>query len=122
MNKPTQQQAYAAAHALLDAIDRRDTLALGQRFFISDAVLEELYECLDDYFEPGARLTLAPQALAFAERGGQRPFIDLYEQNDQALALECVLFTEGVPSEVALYVWLYAVDGQWRARYKSIGH
>lgn len=122
MDTPTQQQAYVAAQALLDAIDRRDALALGQRFLISDAVLEELYECLDDYFEPGTRLTLAPQALAFAERGGQRRFIDLYEQSDQTQALECVLFAEGVPSEVALYLRLYEVDGQWRAQYQYIGH
>lgn len=122
MNMPTQLQAYAAAQALVDALDRRDTDTLQQGFCISDAVLEEVYQALDDSFDPGARLSLAPVALAFAERGGQRRFIDFYQQNDQAVALDCVLFADGQPSETAVYLALHQVDGQWLAHYKYIGH
>lgn len=122
MNIPTQLQAYAAAQALVDALDRRDADTLQQNFRISDAVLEEVYESLADVFDPGARLSLAPVAQAFAERGGQRPFFDLYQQNDQTVALDCVLFAEGEPSETAVYLTLSEVDGQWLAHYKYIGH
>jgi len=121
MSTPTNQQAYAKLKELVEAIDVRDSQALQQEFGISYAVADEIYESIDEYFDKGTKLSIAPEETAFDSRGQQRPFIDAYETNDKALGLECVLFANGAPGEAILHIEVSESDGQLSVYYKYVG-
>ena len=121
MSIATPQQAFALAQALVHALDQRDHQALQRDFGLSPAVQEELYQTLADFFEADTRLSLAPEAQAFASEGRARPFIDTYITHAQTLGLECVLFADGAPSEALLHLEVREQDGQWALYCKYIG-
>ncbi|WJV23180.1 MULTISPECIES: hypothetical protein [Pseudomonas] len=121
MNTPTKQQAYAITKKFVDAIDLRDTKALEHDFGVSSAVAEEIYESIDEYFEQGTKLSIAPEEHAFDVKGNQRPFIDAYETDDKALGLECVFFANGSPGEAILHIEVSESDGGIKLYYKYIG-
>jgi hypothetical protein len=121
MSIPTKQQAYAIVKRFVDTIDLRDTKALELEFGVSRALAEEIYESVDEYFDQGTKLSLAPEEHAFDIKGDQRPFIDAYETNDKALGLECVLFANGRPEEAILHVEVSESEGGVKLYYKYIG-
>ncbi|RON06238.1 hypothetical protein [Pseudomonas brassicacearum] len=121
MSTPTNQQVYAKAKELVEAIGLRDSEALQQDFRITNAVADEIYESIDAYFDKGTKLSIAPEETAFDSFGQQRPFIDAYETNDKALGLECVIFADGTPSEAILHIEVSESNGQLAVYYKYIG-
>lgn len=121
MSMPTNQQTYAKIKKLVEAVDVQDFQALQQKFGTSNTVAGEMYESINDYFDIGTKLTIAPEEKAFDSHGQRRPFIDTYETNDKALGLECVLFANGVPSEVILHVEISQNNGQLVVYYKYVG-
>ncbi|WP_192558487.1 hypothetical protein [Pseudomonas allokribbensis] len=121
MSIPTKQQAYAKTKLLVEAIDRRDPPTLESDFGISNVVAVEIYESIDDYFDKGTKISIAPQGKAFDASAQHRPFIDTYETNGKALGLECVLFANGEPSEAILYLEVFEGNGQLLVYYKYIG-
>ncbi|WP_213941372.1 hypothetical protein [Pseudomonas sp. dw_612] len=121
MSTPTNQQAYAKTKLLVEAIDRRDSPTLERDFEISNAVADEIYESIDDYFDKGTKISIAPEETAFDSRAQHRPFIDAYETNDKALGLECVLFANGAPGEAILHLEVSESNGQLTVYYKYIG-
>ncbi|MBU6956901.1 hypothetical protein KRR23_03965 [Pseudomonas sp. CVAP len=121
MSTPTNQQAYTKAKEFVEAINLRDSKALLQGSRISNAVADEIYESIDDYFEKGTKLSIAPEEKAFDSHRRQRPFIDTYETNGKALGLECVIFADGKPSEAILHIEVSESNGQLAVYYKYIG-
>jgi hypothetical protein len=121
MSIPTNHQAYAKTKLLVEAIDRRDSSTLEQNFGISSAVADEIYECIDDYFTKGTKISIAPEEKAFDSSKQGRPYIDVYETNEKALGLECVLFADGAPGEANLHLEVSEVNGILMVYYKYIG-
>ncbi|MGF6207059.1 hypothetical protein [Pseudomonas frederiksbergensis] len=121
MSTPTNQQAYAKTKLLVEAIDRRDSPALERDFGISSAVADEIYESIDDYFDKGTKISIAPEEKAFDSRAQHRPFIDAYETDGKALGLECILFANGAPGEAIFHLEVSESNGQLAVYYKYIG-
>lgn len=121
MSKPTNIQAYKKVKELIEAIDRRDTSVLESHFEIPSIVAEEIYECIDEFFDEGTRLSISPEAEAFSSGQHSRPFIDTYETNDEALGMECVIFANNKPSEAILHLELSESEGKIKTYYKYIG-
>src|SRR5471030_277260 len=121
MSTPTNQQAYAKTKLLVEAIDRRDSPTLERDFGIPSAVADEIYESIDNYFDKGTKISIAPEGKAFESSAQHRPFIDAYETNDKALGLECVLFANGAPGEAILHLEVSERNGQLAVYYKYIG-
>ncbi|PMY59476.1 MULTISPECIES: hypothetical protein [Pseudomonas] len=122
LNSPaTKQQAYAITQKFVDTINLRDAKALWLEFGISNAVAEEIHESIDEYFEQGTKLSLAPEEHAFDIKEHQRPFIDMYETNDKTVGLECILFANGSPGEAILHTEISASEGRIQLHYKYIG-
>ncbi|MGT2428270.1 hypothetical protein ACU4HD_05485 [Cupriavidus basilensis] len=65
---------------------------------------EEMFECIDAYFDKGAIISIAPLEAAFDSRMRKRPCIDGYETNGKVLGMECVLFENGMPGEAILHI------------------
>ena len=118
---PTQAQAYAKAKSFVETIDRRDTPALMRDFAIADAVADEIYASIDEYFSPGTTIAIAPEETAFDTNGRDRPFIDAYETSSKALGLECVLWANGAPGEAILHLEISQREGELVVYYKYIG-
>jgi hypothetical protein len=121
MSSPTNHQAYAKAKLLVEAIDRRDSSTLEQDFGISRSVADEIYEYIEDYFVKDTKISIAPEEKAFDLSIKGRPCIDVYETNEKAIGLECVLFADGVPGEAILHLEVSEVNGMLMVYYKYIG-
>lgn len=119
---PTHAQAYAKAKSFVEAIDRRDTPMLKRDFAITDAVADEIYASLHEYFAPGTTIAIAPEETAFDTNGRDRPFIDAYETSSKALGLECVLWANGAPGEAILHLEISQREGELVVYYKYIGY
>ncbi|MGN4047993.1 hypothetical protein [Pseudomonas sp. SM4] len=121
MSTPTNHQAYAKTKSLVEAINRRDSSTLEQNFGISSAVADEIYECIDEFFDKATSISIAPEEKAFDSSKQGRPYIDVYETNEKALGLECVLFADGAPGEAILHLEVSEVNGELMVYYKYIG-
>jgi hypothetical protein len=121
MSSPTNHQAYAKAKLLVEAIDRRDSSTLEQDFGISRSVADEIYEYIEDYFVKDTKISIAPEEKAFYLSIKGRPCIDVYETNEKAIGLECVLFADGAPGEAILHLEVSEVNGMLMVYYKYIG-
>lgn len=114
-------RAYVKVKQLVITINQRDSQALQRDFGISTAVADEICEAIDDYFDRGTKVSICPEMEAFESRGKQRPFVDVYETDDGALGLECILFADGELSEAILHVEVSETDSQLSLYYKYIG-
>ncbi|NUA30688.1 hypothetical protein [Cupriavidus basilensis] len=121
MRTPTRQQAYDEAKRFIETIGLRDAQALQHKFGIASAVAEEIFECIDEYFDEGAILSIAPLEVAFDSRTQKRPCIDVYETNGKALGMECVLFENGRPGEAILHIEVSENNEKLDLYYKYIG-
>jgi hypothetical protein len=121
MSAPINHQAYAKTKLLVEAIDRRDSSTLEQNFGISSSVADEIYECIEDYFVKDTKISIAPEEKAFDLSIKRRPYIDVYETNEKAIGLECVLFADGAPGEAILHLEVSEVNGMLMVYYKYIG-
>ncbi|PTS99760.1 hypothetical protein DBR24_12150 [Pseudomonas sp. HMWF006] len=114
-------RAYVKVKKLVITISQRDSQALQRDFGISTAVADEIYEAIDHYFDRGTKISMCPEMEAFVSCTKQRPFVDIYEADDGALGLECILFADGKPSEAILHVEVSETDSQLSLYYKYIG-
>ncbi len=121
MRMPTRQQAYDEAKRFIETIGLWDAPALQHKFGISGAVANEIFECIDEYFDEGASLSIAPLEAAFDSRTQKRPWIDVYETNVKALGMECVLFENGRPGEAILHIEVSENGEKLDLYYKYIG-
>lgn len=66
----------------MNSVNVLDKANLQARFGVTEPVLEEIFECLNEYFGRKPDITLAPEDVAFSGKIGSRPYVDLYEMND----------------------------------------
>ncbi|QOT74723.1 hypothetical protein [Cupriavidus basilensis] len=121
MRTPTRQQTYDEARRFIEAIGLRDAQVLQHKFGISSAVAEEIFGCIDEYFDEGAIPSIAPLEAAFDLRTQKRPCIDVYETNGKALGMACVLFDNGRPGEAILHIEVSENNEKLDLHYKYIG-
>lgn len=115
------RQAYVLAAAFVQALDRRDPVALQGGWSMSPALAGEVVEMVDGYFAPQQRLSLAPLAHAFVPGKGGRPPVDVYATDGGPLGLECLLLADGKPGDAILHLEVSGHDGALRLAYRYIG-
>ncbi|WP_083411790.1 hypothetical protein [Janthinobacterium sp. 1_2014MBL_MicDiv] len=115
------RQAYALAEAFVQALDRRDPVALQDGWAMSPALAGEIVDMVDGYFAPRQRLSLAPLADAFMAGRGGRPPVDVYATDAGPLGMECLLLADGKPDEAVLHLEVSGHDGALQLSYKYIG-
>ncbi|TKC89208.1 hypothetical protein FAZ69_09570 [Trinickia terrae] len=122
MNPSLNDQAYKVISEFLSMLNSMDEVALESRFGVTGPILEEICECLDDYFGRKPSVSLAPVDVAFSGKRGSRPYIDLFEMNDgRSWGAECVLWVDGRAEEPILHVELIETGNGLDLRYKYIG-
>ncbi|MDD1014839.1 hypothetical protein [Pseudomonas rubra] len=120
MDAPLTDHEYEVLHDFVSAIACRDSQTLRQRYEISPAVIEEIYESLDDYFPDAPSLTISARNQAQQQARGGRPFIDNFQTNEANTGIECILFANGCPSEAILHAELTTNDSTTRLHFKYI--
>lgn len=122
MNPSLNDRAYKAISEFLDAINSMDKRTLESKFGVTEPILDEICESLDDYFGRKPSIGLAPIELAFSGKRGGRPYIDLFEMDGgQSWGAECVLWVNGSAEEPILHVELSETNGELNLKYKYIG-
>lgn len=123
MNTSLNDPAYKAISEFLNALNTMDKRTLESRFGVTEPILDEICESLDDYFGRKPDISLAPIEVAFSGKRGARPYIDLFEMDDrQSWGAECVLWVDGkAEKEPILHVELRRASDNLDLRYKYIG-
>lgn len=122
MNPSLNDRAYKVISEFLDALNSMDKRALESRFGVTEPILEEICESLDEYFGTKPSISLAPIEVAFSGKSGSRPYIDLFEMDDgQSWGVECVIWVEGKAEEPILHVELSGPSDKLNLKYKYIG-
>lgn len=122
MDREFEGKVYAAISEFMNSVNSMDKAALHEKFGVTVPVLEEICECLNDYFGRKPDISLAPADVAFSGKVGSRPYVDLYEMNDASTwGVECVIWVDGKATEPILHVELFDDDGKLGLRYKYIG-
>ncbi|QBF27840.1 hypothetical protein EXN22_19915 [Pseudomonas tructae] len=120
MDAPLTDHEYEVLHDFVSAISCRDSETLRLRHQISPAVIEEIYEALDDCFPDARSLAICARNQAQQQIGGGRPFIDNFQTNEANTGIECILFADGCPSEAILHAELKTNDSTTRLHFKYI--
>ncbi|AWU98422.1 hypothetical protein DM992_01720 [Burkholderia sp. JP2-270] len=98
-----------------------DKHLLGSTFGVTEPILDEICESLDDYFGRKPSISLAPIEVAFSGKKGSRPYIDLFEMDDgQSWGAECILWVDGKAQEPILHVELSGKSDDLNLKYKYI--
>jgi hypothetical protein len=122
MNTSLNDPAYKAISEFLNALNAMDKRTLESRFGVTEPILDEICESLDDYFGRKPDISLAPIEAAFSGKRGARPYIDLFEMDDgQSWGAECVLWVDGKSAEPILHVELRGTSDNLELKYKYIG-
>jgi hypothetical protein len=122
MNPTLNDRAYKAISEFLDALNSMDKGALESKFGVTEPILDEICESLDDYFGRKPNVGLAQIDVAFSGKSGTRPYIDLFQMNDgQSWGAECVLWVDGKVAEPILHVELRGAIDELNLKYKYIG-
>jgi hypothetical protein len=122
MNPSLNDQAYKVISEFLDVLNSMDKRVLESKFGVTEPILDEICESLDDYFGRKPRISLAPIEVAFSGKQGSRPYIDLFEMDDgQSWGTECVLWVDGKAEEPILHVELSGSGDDLKLKYKYIG-
>ncbi|MDJ1163144.1 hypothetical protein QHI69_14690 [Burkholderia gladioli pv. gladioli] len=82
MNSSINYRAYKEISEFLDAINSMNKEVLKSRFGVSEPILDEICESLEDYFGEKSIVDLAPIGEAFSSKRGSRPYIDIFEMDD----------------------------------------
>ena len=110
MDKEFETKAYAAIFEFMDSVNAMDRARLREKFGVTEPALEEICECLNDYFGRKPDIGLASEGIAFSGKIGARPYVDLYEMNDpHTWGVECVIWVDGKAVEPILHaeLWLF---------------
>jgi len=122
MDKEFEEKVYTVISEFMISVNSMDTVVLRERFGVTAPILDEMVECLSDYFGQKVDISLAPADVAFSGKVGSRPYIDVYEMNDAKIwGVECVIWVDGKAAEPILHVELFDNDGSLGLRYKYIG-
>ncbi|WP_412022578.1 hypothetical protein [Burkholderia cepacia] len=107
---------------LLGAINSMDKHLLESAFDVTEPILDEICESLDDYFGQKPSISLAPIEVAFSGKKGSGPYIDLVEMDDgQSWDAECILWVDGAAQEPILHVELSGKSDDLNLKYRYIG-
>lgn len=122
MNQLLNDRAYKAISDFIDAVNSMDKRTLESKYGVTEPILDEICESLDDYFGRKPSISLAPIEIAFSGKRGARPYIDLFEMEDgQSWGAECVLWVDGKAEEPILHVELRGTSDELNLTYKYIG-
>jgi len=122
MDRIVDGKVYAVISEFMISVNSMDTVTLQEKFGVTAPILDEMVECLSDYFGRKLDIGLAPADVAFSGKIGSRPYIDVYEMNDAKIwGVECVIWVDGKAAEPILHVELFDNDGNLGLRYKYIG-
>ncbi|MBY4726036.1 MULTISPECIES: hypothetical protein [Burkholderia] len=122
MDKEFEGKVYAVISEFMISVNSMDAMALQEKFGVTAPVLDEMVECLGDYFGRKLDISPAPADVAFSGKIGSRPYIDVYEMNDaKTWGVECVIWVDGKAAEPILHVELFDKGGSLGLRYKYIG-
>ncbi|WP_186204445.1 hypothetical protein [Burkholderia gladioli] len=122
MNSSLNNRVYKEIYEFLDAVNSMDKELLKSRFNVSEPILEEICESLEDYFGEKSSVGLAPIEKAFSGKKGSRPYIDIFEMGgDKSWGAECVLWVGGKATEPILHVELLGTNDGLNLKYKYIG-
>ncbi|UVE66681.1 hypothetical protein L2Y90_06040 [Burkholderia pyrrocinia] len=115
-------QAYKVISEFLGALNSMDKHLLESTFGVTEPILDEICESLDDYFGRKPSISLAPIEVAFSGKKGSRRYIDLFEMDDgQSWGAECILWVDGKAQEPILHVELSGKSDDLNLKYKYIG-
>ncbi|MPV70041.1 hypothetical protein [Burkholderia sp. BE17] len=122
MTPSLNDQAYKVISEFLGALNSMDKHLLESTFGVTEPILDEICESLDDYFGRKPSISLAPIEVAFSGKKGSRPYIDLFEMDDgQSWGAECILWVDGKAQEPILHVELSGKSDGLNLKYKYIG-
>ncbi|KVF70246.1 hypothetical protein [Burkholderia vietnamiensis] len=122
MDKKFNGEAYALISEFMGSVNAMDKATLQARFGVTEPVLDEICESLNDYFGRKPDIALAPEGVAFSGKIGSRPYLDLYEMNDaNTWGAECVIWVDGKAAEPVLHVELFGEGSNLGLRYRYIG-
>ncbi|MGG1949374.1 hypothetical protein AB1286_31935 [Trinickia sp. NRRL B-1857] len=122
MNTSLNDPVYKVISEFLDALNSMDGRTLESRFGVTEPILDEICESLDDYFGRKPDIRLAPIEVAFSGQRGEKPYVDLFEMDDgQSWGAECVLWVNGKAEEPILHVELRGASDKLNLQYKYIG-
>ncbi|WP_186014664.1 hypothetical protein [Burkholderia gladioli] len=122
MNSSINYRAYKEISEFLDAINSMNKEVLKSRFGVSEPILDEICESLEDYFGEKSIVDLAPIGEAFSSKRGSRPYIDIFEMDDdKSWGAECVLWVGGKAAEPILHVELLETNDGLNLKCKYIG-
>ncbi|WP_175947801.1 hypothetical protein [Burkholderia pyrrocinia] len=122
MTPSLNDQAYKVISEFLGALNSMDKHLLESTFGVTEPILDEICESLDDYFGRKPSISLAPIEVAFSGKKGSRPYIDLFEMDDgQSWGAECILWVDGKAQEPIFHVELSGKSDDLNLKYKYIG-
>ncbi|WP_175750201.1 hypothetical protein [Burkholderia pyrrocinia] len=122
MTPSLNDRAYKVISEFLGALNSMDKHLLESTFGVTEPILDEICESLDDYFGRKPSISLAPIEVAFSGKKGSRPYIDLFEMDDgQSWGAECILWVDGKAQEPILHVELSGKSDDLNLKYKYIG-
>lgn len=120
MNKE-ERQAYELLQQFTAYISSRNSAALQLKFHLSPAVIEEIYESVDDYFDHGVQLSIASDSHVADVQAGGRKMIDFYSMDNGGVGVECVLIAGNEISEAILHAEFFFDSEHCSLNYKYIG-
>lgn len=120
-NKVTQEKAYMLAVEFIDAINTNDKEKLKGEFSVSHAVLDEIYEEIEYFFDSIPLISLPSIETAFLSRN-PKTFFDFYKMDDDICwGAECTLFVDGKIAEPILHLEFIERDDELFLTYKYLG-
>ncbi|AZN35503.1 hypothetical protein [Iodobacter ciconiae] len=120
-NKVAQEKAYMLAVEFIDAINTNDKEKLKEKFSVSQAVLDEIYEEIEYFFDGIPPISLPSIETAFLSRN-PKTFFDFYKMDDDIFwGAECTLFVDGKIAEPILHLEFIERDDELFLTYKYLG-
>lgn len=121
MNKVTQEKYYILAVEFIDAINTNNKEKLKEKFSVSQAVLDEIYEEIVYFFNSMPLISLPPIEIAFSPRN-PRKFFDFYQMDDNlSWGAECSLSVNGKIAEPILHLEFIERNNELCLTYKYLG-
>lgn len=122
MDKKFYDEVYSLLSEFVNSINYVDKARLDEVFGVTEPIFDEICECLADYFGEKPVIGLPPEDVAFSEKVGSRPYIDLYEMNDSGTwGVECVIWVGEKIAEPIICAEIFSKDDGVGFRYKYIG-
>ena len=122
MNEIFNTNAYNLLSEFMRAVNTMSKAVLLEKFGITETILEEIQEALEDYFDGKQNISMAPMDMAFSEKVYSRPYIAIHEMNSpRTWDVECIILANNKASEAILHVELFENNNSLKLRYKYIG-